>query len=289
MRYEGSIFRPPSEANSLIVQVTIGCAHNRCTFCSMYKDKMFRMRPESEIFDDLRELRGIYKNLPRVFLADGNALVLKTEALMRIFNYIHELFPECERISLYASPRDLLNKSEADLQALQQNGLGIVYMGIESGDDVILAHINKGVTAEEIIEAGQKAIAQGLVLSTMIISGLGGAKRWREHAVESARVVSAVDPQYISLLTLMIEPDTSLAREVNAGSFTLLSPHEVLLETQLFLENLNVTHAEFRSNHASNYISLKGQLPRDITQLKRTVIKALGISEDQYDMQVRRL
>jgi radical SAM superfamily enzyme YgiQ (UPF0313 family) len=255
----------------------------------MYKDKMFRMRPESEIFDDLRELRGIYKNLPRVFLADGNALVLKTEALMRIFNYIHELFPECERISLYASPRDLLNKSEADLQALQQNGLGIVYMGIESGDDVILAHINKGVTAEEIIEAGQKAIAQGLVLSTMIISGLGGAKRWREHAVESARVVSAVDPQYISLLTLMIEPDTSLAREVNAGSFTLLSPHEVLLETQLFLENLNVTHAEFRSNHASNYISLKGQLPRDITQLKRTVIKALGISEDQYDMQVRRL
>lgn len=289
MRYEGSVYRPPSEANSLIVQVTIGCAHNKCTFCSMYKEKRFRIRQLSEIFADLRELRGIYKTVTRVFLADGNALVLKTESLIQIFDYIHDLFPECERISLYASPRDLLNKSEVDLQALKQKGLGILYMGIESGDDSILHQINKGVTAEEMIQAGQKAIQQGLVLSTMIISGLGGGQHWREHAIESAKVLSAIDPQYISLLTLLIEPGTVMAQKVNVGDFELLSPHDVLLETKLLLENLKVTHAEFRSNHASNYISLKGQLPRDLAQLQRTVISALSISEDQYEMQYRRL
>ncbi len=289
MRYEGSVYRPPSEARSLIIQVTIGCAHNECTFCGMYKDKVFRVRSEEDVFEDLRQARGIYKDVKRIFLGDGNALALKTERLTRILDHIQVLFPECQRVSLYAAPKDILRRSEEELLKLKSKGLGILYMGIESGSDQVLVAINKGVSSEEIIKAGQKAIRLGLVLSTMIISGLGGVDLWREHALESARVLSAINPQYISLLTLMIEPQTPLYTSVERGEFQLLSPHLVLEETRLFIEKLNVTHCQFRSNHASNYIALKGQLPHDRGALLLTLEKALLKSEAEYNGFYRRL
>lgn len=190
MRYEGAVYRPPSEAYSLIIQATIGCSHNKCTFCSMYKDKQFRIRKLDEIIEDLYMARKAYGKIKRVFLADGNALVLKTEDLKKILFKINELFPECERIGIYSAPKDILGKTDSELKELKEHGLGIAYLGIESGSDRILKEIKKGVSSKEIIEAGQKIMRSGIKLSVTLISGLGGKENWIEHAEKSANVIN---------------------------------------------------------------------------------------------------
>ncbi|NBI06376.1 radical SAM protein [Senegalia massiliensis] len=280
MRYEGRVFRPPSEARSLIVQATIGCAHNKCTFCSMYKEKKFRIRKLDDILEDLNSAREYYKNIKRIFLADGDALILKTEDLLIILQHIKRIFPECERIGIYATPKDILNKSLNDLKVLKDNGLGIMYMGIESGNEDILNKITKGVDRKTMIKAGEKAKESGIKLSVTLISGLGGKDYIKEHAMDSAKVINEINPDYVGLLTLMMEEDTELYNDYIEGNFELLSPEEVMIETKLFIENLNVKNCVFRSNHASNYISLKGTLNDDKDRLLNEIDEAL--KEDIY-------
>lgn len=228
----------------------------------MYKDKSFRIRPLEEVVEDLEMARNYYSRIQvrRIFLADGDALIVKTKDLLYILEKCHEYFPEVERISVYGAPKDILGKTPEELRQLKDAGLDMVYMGLESGDDDVLRETKKGVTSEEMIEAGQKVKAAGMILSMTLISGLGGKKRWREHALNSARVVSAIKPEYIGFLTLMIEPDTELYHQHNRGEFTLLDPQEVLDETELFIRNVDAEGTMFRANHASNYIALGGTL-----------------------------
>ena len=251
MRYKGKVYRPPSEAYSLIVQVTYGCSHNGCAFCDMYDDKHFAMRPMEEIREDFETARQVYRHVERVFLADGDALMRKTDDLV------------CQRVTCYASPTSLQIKSEDDLRLLRQKGLQMVYMGLESGCDAVLERMNKGHNAAAIVAAGQKARRCGMALSVTAISGLGSVELWREHAVGTAEALSAMKPEYIGLLTLMVEHGTPLEQWVRSGEFTLLSPVEVLKETELFLQHIDAEGSVFRMNHASNYLTLKGTLNRD--------------------------
>lgn len=263
MRYMGKVYRPPSEAYSLIVQVTYGCSHNRCAFCDMYDDKRFTMRPMEEIREDFEMARQRYRRVERIFLADGDALMRKTDDLVQILGLVGGLFPECERVTCYASPGSLQVKSEDDLRLLREMGLRMVYMGLESGCDAVLERMQKGHTAAAIVAAGQKARRCGLALSVTAISGLGSVALWREHAVGTAQALSAMKPEYIGLLTLMVEPGTPLEHWVMAGEFTLLTPAEVLKETELLLQTVDSEGSVFRMNHASNYLTLKGTLNRD--------------------------
>lgn len=263
MRYEGAVYRPPSEAYSLIVQATIGCSHNKCTFCSMYKDDKFRIRSVEDIIEDLTIGRQRYRQVKRIFLADGDALIIKTEDLIKIFKAINKLFPECERVGIYGSPRSILLKEKEELEELKSLGLGIVYLGLESGSDKVLKKINKGVTSKDMIEAGRKIVDSGIKLSVTLISGIGGREDSKTHALESAKVLNEMKPDYVGLLTLLLEENTQLYKEVQEGKFELLSPIEVLEETRILVENLNIDNCIFRSNHASNYVPLRGTLMKD--------------------------
>ncbi|MCQ4637179.1 radical SAM protein [Anaerovorax odorimutans] len=264
MRYEGNIFRPPSEAYSLIVQVTIGCSHNKCTFCSMYKDKKFRVRNPEEVLEDLDMARQRYRRVERIFLADGDALVLSNAKLLRILNHIHKLFPECERVTVYGSPKDVLHKTPEELKELYENGVSIIYIGAESGSDKVLTDICKGATRAEIIEAVQKIEASGIKASVTFISGMGGRDGWEDHAIQTGTMISEMEPSYVGLLTLMVEPDVPLQKDLRSGKFQLLTAEEVVAETLLMLKNIDVKKkCVFRSNHASNYVSLRGDLPQD--------------------------
>ncbi len=262
MRYEGTVYRPPSEASSLIIQLTIGCARNTCTFCAMYKDKTFRVRDLQEVVEDLEMARKYYQRIKvkRIFLADGDALIVKTADLLYILGKCKEYFPEVERISVYGAPKDIIHKTPEELKQLKDAGLDMVYMGLESGDDQVLKEVKKGVTVAEMIEAGQKVRAAGMVLSMTIISGLGGKKLMKEHALNSAKVISAIKPEYVGFLTLLIEPGTPMYEQYRAGELDLLTPEEALDETQLFIENVDAEGTVFRANHASNYVPLAGTL-----------------------------
>ncbi|MDD3874906.1 MAG: radical SAM protein [Methanosarcina sp.] len=289
MRYEGSVYRPPSEANSLIVQVTIGCSHNKCTFCSMYKDKQFRIRPLKEVLEDLEWARARYRYVEKIFLADGDALVLPNDSLLKILDAINKLFPECKRVGVYGSPQDVLRKSTEELKELSAKGVGIIYIGAESGSDRVLTRIKKGVTADQLIQAVRKIEDGGIKASVTFISGLAGKEDWQEHAVETGRMMSRMEPSYVGLLTLMIERETELYRDIQSGDFKLLSPYEVLLETELMLQNIQVEKTcVFRSNHASNYLSLRGDLPGDkdsmLYQIKLAKENASMLKEERFRM-----
>ena len=275
MRYQGKVYRPPSEAYSLIVQVTYGCSHNRCAFCDMYDDKHFSMRPMEEIFEDFRMARQMYRRVERVFLADGDALMRRTADLVQILDLIYGLFPECERVTSYASPGSLHAKSEEDLRLLRQKGLTMLYMGLESGCDAVLERMTKGHTAAAIVAAGQKARRCGFALSVTAISGLGSVELLEQHAVETAKALSAMNPEYIGLLTLMVEPGTPLERWVREGSFTVLRSPDILRETEIFLQNIDSPGSVFRMNHASNYLTLKGTLNEDREALLERVHKGM--------------
>ena len=276
MRYEGRVYRPPSEANSLILQVTIGCAHNLCTFCGMYKGEQFRIRPIAEIIDDLKWARAHYSYIEKVFLADGDALVLPNKALVQIMDMIHELFPECKKISIYGAPQDVLRKTPEELAELREKGLEMIYIGGESGSDRILVKIKKGATADQLVEAVRKIEDADIRASVTFISGLGGRQDWKEHAIETGKMISRMSPSYVGLLTLMVEPGTEMYEEIQSDRFQLLTAEEVLEETQLVLENIHVKdRCVFRSNHASNYLSLRGDLPRDKETMLMQIEKAM--------------
>ncbi len=285
MRYEGMVYRPPSEAYSLIIQITIGCAHNKCTFCSMYKEKSFRIRSLEEIFEDLEMARRTYSHVDKIFLADGDALVLKTDRLVAILDKIRVLFPECGRVGIYGRHGDIARKSEEELKLLKEKGLGIVYLGAESGSAKVLQDICKDATPEELIAAVRKVEACGIKASVTFITGLAGRDGWQEHAIETGKMITAMEPSYVGLLTLMVEPGTPLYKDIKEKRFNLLSPAEVMLETALLLENANPKKpCVFRSNHASNYLSLKGDLPQDKERLLAQIRHAMehqGLLKDE--------
>lgn len=285
MRYEGSIYRPPSEAYSLLIQVTIGCSHNTCTFCTMFKDKKFRVRPIEEVLEDLEMARRAYPVVEKIFLCDGDALCLSNEKLMRILTRISELFPECKRVSVYGTATDINRKSESELKELLDAGMEMIYMGAESGSQNVLDKIHKDVTVREQIDAVKKAENVGIKMSVTFISGLAGLEGWEDHAISTGKMITEMNASYASLLTLMLDPAAPIMRDIESGEMTLLTPEQVVGETYLLLENaMPRKSCVFRSNHASNYISLRGNLPEDrqrmLAQLK-VAMENTGLLKDE--------
>lgn len=276
MRYEGDIYRPPSEAYSLLVQVTIGCTNNKCTFCSMFKDKKFRVRDVKEVLEDLEDARRRYAYVERFFLCDGDALCLADKKIMVILDKINELFPERRQINVYGNARDVLSKKPGDLERLHENGVEIIYIGAESGSDKVLKDVKKGVTRDQIVEAVHRIEDAGIKASVTFISGLAGRDGWEEHAVETGKMISELNATYVALLTLILEPSAPMYQDVKDGKFQLLRPDEVLKETHLLLEHANPEKScIFRSNHASNYLNLRGNLPEDRDAMLRQIEMAM--------------
>ncbi len=268
MQYEGDVYRPPSEARSLIIQVTIGCSHNTCTFCHMYTGKQFRIRKREEILADLEECsREFGKYVRRVFFADGDALIVKTPLLLELLAYVKDHFPNVERVTAYGTASDVLRKSEEELRALANAGLEMVYLGAESGDDEILLQIKKGQTAAELIEAGRKLKRCGIKTSVTLISGLGGPEGMEKHALGSAKLINEMNPEYAAILSLQLREDSPMAQEVLRGERKLLTADQTVEETEIFLNAIDSPGTIFRSNHASNYVSLAGVFNDDIPEM----------------------
>ena len=283
MRYEGTVYRPPSEAHSLLIQATIGCPHNKCTFCTMYKDTRFRLRPVHEIKEDLDMARDYYgEGIHSLFFPDGNTIIMKTDQLEEIFLYARQLFPKLQRITVYGSARFVNKKSLEDLQRLKAAGLTRVHTGMESGDDVTLEKIKKGVTSAEIIEAGLKLKQAGIQTSEYYLVGIGGLERTREHVLESARVLSAISPDFIRLRTFVPVPNTPLYEDYRQGRFQLLSPHQALQEVRLLVENLECDNSILLSDHVSNYWDVQGIIPRDRQEMLAQIDYALQIDESRF-------
>lgn len=279
MDYDFPLYRPPSESGSLILQITLGCSHNKCTFCYMYKTKKYRLKTLNEIEEHIRWAKEEYPNAKRIFLADGNVLAIDTPVLKDIIERLYIEFKDLERVTAYAGPKDILAKSDSELLELRNAGLTMLYLGVESGSAQVLENVKKGVNPEEMIQAGQKVMKAGFKLSCMLISGLGGKELCKDHALESARVISAINPHYLALLTLLVEPGTVLCKQVDRGEFKLLEPLEVVEETRLMVENFQLENCVFRSNHPSNYVNLSGILNQDKEKLL-AILKNAQENED---------
>jgi radical SAM superfamily enzyme YgiQ (UPF0313 family) len=264
--YEGTIWRPPSEARSLILQATLGCSNNTCTFCGSYKDKKFKIKSLDQLKADIYLVENYYRNASRIFLADGDALVMKTSQLKDTLDFLYDEFLQLERVGVYASPQNLLQKSVEDLNQLKDHGLGIIYLGVETGSDALLTKIKKGVSRSQMIEAASKVVQSGIILSVTIIIGLGGPTLSKEHAKETASILNAINPDYVGALTLMLVEGTELHEEYKRKEFNLLTPAETLQEMYWLIESLECKTV-FRSNHASNYVPLGGDIPKDKQEL----------------------
>jgi radical SAM superfamily enzyme YgiQ (UPF0313 family) len=283
MRYDGPIYRPPSEADSLLVQATVGCPHNLCTFCMVYKDGVrFKVRPVAEIKADLDEAAATYG--PRVrtlFFPAGNTIAMPAAALTEICRYSHALFPRLERITVYGSSQYICRKGLDSLQELAMAGLGRIHVGVESGDDDILTRIRKGATARDHINAGQMARAAGIEINAYVILGIGGRDRSETHARETARVINAMQPAVVRLRTFVPKINTPLLADVQAGRFAMLSPHQVLAETLALLEGITVP-TQVASDHYTNYIEVAGRLPEDRNAMLEALRRALARDESTF-------
>ncbi|NCE63321.1 radical SAM protein [Pseudoflavonifractor sp. 524-17] len=280
MRYEGTIFRPPGEWRSYLLQVTIGCSHNQCTFCSMYKGKRFRVRPLEEIFEDIELAKAYYGRIgqpvKRVFLCDGDAIIQKTGDLLAVLERLYDVFPQLERVSAYTGPRSTLSKTPEELAALKAAGLYRVYLGVETGDSALLHAIKKGVNGVEMLAAGAALREAGLDLWVMILLGLAGpGAPSRRHILATADLINQMRPRHLSALTLLAEPGTKLGDQVERGEFQLITGAEALEETRLLLEHLEVNPLHFTCDHASNYLPLKGGLPEDRDTMLAAIDAAL--------------
>lgn len=268
MGYIGQIWRPPSEANSLILQVTVGCSHNLCTFCVMYKEKEFYVKSIEEIKIDINQAVQLYPAVRRIFLADGDALIMPTDDLLAVLKLLYSNFPRLTRVTAYAGPDSILKKSNQDLQKLREAGLKMVYLGLESGSAKILQKVKKGATPQMISKAGQKLREAGLKSSVTVILGLGGQELSTEHAKETAHVINVMQPNFLSALTLMLRSDTPIYQEVLEKKITLLTPLATIQELYHLINQLDLSKpCIFRSNHASNYIAVAGTLPKDKAQM----------------------
>jgi radical SAM superfamily enzyme YgiQ (UPF0313 family) len=261
MHYEGVIIRPPSEADSVLLQVTVGCSHNRCTFCGTYKGERFRFKDEAIVEADIRYAAKNFGFLRRAFLTDGDVLILPQRKLTWVLSRIREELPGINRVGLYGNAKSILRKTSEELKELRELGLGIVYLGLESGEAEVLREIKKGVSPERMIEAGQKVREAGLKLSVTVLLGIAGRERSLIHARATGAVLSAMDPNYVGVLTLMVLPNTELGEMVKEGRFDLLSQRELLVELREMLNQTDMTRGIFLSNHASNYLPLKVKMP----------------------------
>ena len=276
MQYEGSVYRPPSEAESLIIQATIGCSHNGCTFCPMYWDKKFKMRSFEEIYRDLQEARRENPRAERIFLADGDALCMATDKLLPILGAVSAIFPECSRVGIYGRAENILRKTDGELLELRQAGLGIIYLGAESGSAEVLKRVNKGETPQDMVAAVRRAENAGIRVSVTFISGLGGRELLEEHAVQTGKMIGDMGASFVGLMTLMIAPGSSLSADIQSGKFEPLNMQEVMKELELILQNANCEkNCVIRSNHASNRLVLKGTLPADKQRLLNQVQSAM--------------
>ncbi len=272
MRYEGNIFRPFSEANSYLLQCTIGCSHNRCTFCGMYKDRRYRIRSLDEIKEDIRMAKGHYGDLEKVFLCDGDAIDIRTDVLLEILGELYRAFPSLRHVGTYVGPQSTLQKSMSELTALRAAGLTKAYLGVESGDEKVLQAIKKGVTHQEMLQAGQNLVAAGMNLSSMVMLGIAGrGEPSKDHALATARITNEMKPRYLAALTYTPVPNTALYSQVESGKFQLPDPFETLEEMKWMFENILIDDLKFVGAHASNYLPVSGTLQKDKARMLETV------------------
>ncbi|MDJ0829474.1 MAG: radical SAM protein [Desulfobacterales bacterium] len=276
MHYEGNIIRPPSEANSILLQVTVGCSRNKCTFCGTYQGERFKIKPDAIIMEDIAFAAQYCKRQRRVFLCDGDALIIPQKRLLRILQAINKQLPWVTRVGAYANAKSLQMKSDEELKALKANGLGILYMGLETGDDVTLKSINKGASSELMIQMGRKAKENGFKLSVTVLLGIAGPERSQVHAHETGRVLTAIDPDYVGALSLMLIPGTPLHSDYEQGLFELIEPEAMLRELRTMIAHTDLSRGLFHANHASNYLPIKARLPRDKAETLEIIDQALG-------------
>jgi len=282
LNYDYPLFRPPAEANNIIIQVTLGCSYNNCSFCSMYKTKQYQERSLDDIYKDIDTLAHSYPDTHKIFLADGDALALPTSVLIEILEYLRSSFIKLRRVSSYASAQNLLEKSAEELELLEKSGLNLIYYGIETGSDTLLKKITKGVTQAEIIKSLKK-VPKGMKISATVILGIGGENYSKEHIVDTAKIVNAVNINYLSTLQLGLEDDAKDNFYKHFRDFTPLDDYQILEEQKRFLELLNpLNKIIFRSNHASNALHLAGTLPKDRSRLVDELSRALNIGEQAF-------
>lgn len=276
MRYEGNIFRPFSEANSYILQCTVGCSHNKCTFCGMYKDKKYRERSLEEIKEDIAMARDHYGDVEKVFLCDGDAIAMETTKLLEILKELDNSFPSLRHVGSYVGPQSTLTKSLSELVELKEAGLTKAYLGVETGDDSLLSEVKKGVTREEMLRAGQNLVKAGMNLSSMVLLGLAGTgDRSREHARATAEITNEMKPRYLAALTITPVPGTVLYNRLEKGEFRLPDPFETLEEMKIIFENITIDNLKFVGIHASNYLPINGTLQKDRQKMLDTINSVL--------------
>jgi radical SAM superfamily enzyme YgiQ (UPF0313 family) len=282
LRYEGNIFRPFSEANSYLLQCTIGCSHNQCTFCGMYKDKKYRVRQIDEIMEDIAMAKDHYGDLEKVFLCDGDAIALETDMLLAIVKKLYQTFPSLRHVGSYVGPQSTLSKSMEELKALRAAGLTKAYIGVETGDDDLLKKVKKGVSYSEMLEAGRNLVAADINLSVMVLLGLAGkGEASKRHALATAKICNEMKPQYLAALTVTPVPGTVLHKQVQEGSFELLDPFETLEEMKQIFENITIDNLKFVGTHASNYLPITGTLQKDKHKMIKTVDAVLKSRDER--------
>ncbi|MCK4407406.1 MAG: radical SAM protein [Bacteroidales bacterium] len=279
INYNEPLFRPPIEAYSLIFQVTLGCSWNKCAFCEMYTSKKFKVRKQEEIFNEIKEVAAITQDVRKIFLADANAMVLSSGKLLDILNELNNNFPRINRVSAYALPKDISSKTDEELIELRKAGLKLIYVGIESGDDEVLKSVNKGETFNSTVDGLLKAKKAGIKSSVMILNGLGGKKYSKQHAVNSAKIINVIQPEFVSTLVLSYPFGIAHFKKRYNSDFIPLNKFELIEEMKIFLKNLNLENSIFRSDHASNYLVLKGILNRDKETLLKNIRNVLNNPE----------
>lgn len=276
MHYEGFVIRPPSEANSILLQATVGCSHNKCTFCGTYKGERFKIKPDEIIMADLAFAARHCRRQERLFICDGDALIIPRKRLLAILQEIEKQLPWVTRVGVYANTKSIRMKTDEELAKLRRHGLKIAYMGLETGDDETLNHIRKGATSQTMIDMGRKVRNAGIRLSITVLLGIAGRARSSVHAEKTGGVLSAIDPEYVGALSLMLIPGTPLYDEYAAGVFPLLSAKEMLTELRAMIAHTDLSDGLFHANHASNYLPIRARLPRDKEKTLKLIDDALA-------------
>ncbi|SDU49707.1 radical SAM protein [Desulfobacula phenolica] len=276
MHYEGMMIRPPSEANSILLQVTLGCSHNKCTFCGTFREKRFNIKKDDIIFEDIEFARKYCQRQNRLFICDGDAMIVPQKRLVKILKQIKDRLPWVERVGLYANTKGIGMKTDEQLKQLHDLGVKIAYMGLESGDDQVLKDIVKGADSAKMIKMGKRVKASGIKLSVTVIIGIGGKKRSEIHAGETGRVLSAIDPDFVGALSLMLTPGTELYDQYERGEFELITPKQMLEELGLMFASTHLSNGFFHANHASNYLPIRAKLPEEKEQTLELISQALN-------------
>jgi len=275
MHYQGNIIRPPSEAESILLQVTVGCSHNKCTFCGTYRGERFTIKKDSIIFEDIDFASQYCKRQTRLFICDGDALIIPQKRLVAILQRIKVQLPWVERVGLYANTKSIRMKSSEELEELRELGVKIAYMGLETGDDLTLKRINKGADSSRMVEMGRKIRNAGIQISITVLIGIAGRERSHIHATETGRVLSAIDPEYVGALSLMLIPGTPMHNDYKNGDFELITPDEMLTELGTMISATHLSSGLFHANHASNYLPIRARLPHDKEKTLALIARAL--------------